>query len=33
MRTIASMLPPKYRGVYGEQEHPNEGDDKPSSLL
>ena len=33
MRSIASMLPPKYRGVYGEQEHPNEGDDKPSSLL
>ena len=33
MRSIASMLPPEYRGVYGEQEHPNEGDDKPSSLL
>lgn len=33
MRTIASMLPPEYRGVYGEQESPNEGDDKSSSLL
>ena len=25
MRSIASMMPPEYRGVYGEQEHPNEG--------
>ena len=33
MRSIASMMPPEYRGVYGEQEHPNEGDDKSSSLL
>ena len=33
MRRIAEMLPPQYRGVYGEQEHPQEGEDRPSSLL
>jgi 1-acyl-sn-glycerol-3-phosphate acyltransferase len=33
MRSIAAMLPPEYRGVYGEQEHPLAGEDEPSSLL
>ncbi len=28
MRSIAAMLPPEYRGVYGEEEHPWEGENK-----
>jgi 1-acyl-sn-glycerol-3-phosphate acyltransferase len=33
MRRIAAMLPPQYRGVYGEQEHPQKDEDRPSALL
>lgn len=33
MRSIASMLPPAYRGVYGEQEHPQQDVGMPTSLL
>lgn len=33
MRSIASMLPPAYRGVYGEQEYPQQGENEPTSLL
>jgi 1-acyl-sn-glycerol-3-phosphate acyltransferase len=33
MRSIAAMLPPEYRGVYGDQGHPQESEDKPASLL